>query len=75
MPPTVEQPGEQPDLIGPWRKSTYTNQGDCFEFAATTHGVALRNSNDHSQGVLHFTPAEFAAWIRGCKAGEFDDLL
>ncbi|WP_281032459.1 hypothetical protein [Nocardia pneumoniae] len=24
--------------------------------------------------TLEFTRAEFAAWLEGCKAGEFDDL-
>jgi hypothetical protein len=62
------------DLIGPWRKSTYTNQGNCFELAPTPQGVALRNSNDHGQGTLYFTYAELAAFLAGAKDGEFDDL-
>lgn len=65
---------DQPQLTGPWRKSSYTNQGNCFEFAATTQGVALRNSNHPQAGTLFFTRPQLAAWIEGCKAGEFDDL-
>jgi hypothetical protein len=61
-------------LTGPWRKSTFTNQGNCFELAPTTKGIALRNSNDHAQGVLYFTHAELVAFLAGAKAGEFDDL-
>jgi hypothetical protein len=62
------------ELTGPWRKSTYTNQGNCFELAPTTGGIALRNSNDHAQGTLYFTHAELAAFLAGAKDGEFDDL-
>jgi Domain of unknown function (DUF397) len=61
-------------LTGPWRKSTYTNQGNCFELAPTDSGIALRNSNNHRQGTLYFTHAELTAFLSGCKAGEFDDM-
>jgi hypothetical protein len=61
-------------LTGPWRKSTFTNQGNCFELAPTAQGIALRNSNDHGQGILYFTHAELVAFLAGAKAGEFDDL-
>jgi hypothetical protein len=63
------------ELTGPWRKSTYTNQGNCFELAPTKRGIALRNSNEHEQGVLYFTHAELAAFLAGAKDGEFDDLV
>jgi hypothetical protein len=64
----------EPQLTGPWRKSSYSDQGACVELAPTTDGVGLRNSNDHTQGTLYFTRAEFEAWIKGCKAGEFDGV-
>jgi hypothetical protein len=67
--------GNEPQLTGRWRKSTFTNQGNCVEVATTTHGVALRNSNHPDAGTLHFTRAEFVAWLQGCRAGEFDDLV
>jgi hypothetical protein len=35
---------------------------------------AVRNSNDPDAGTLHFTGAEIAVWIAGCKVSEFDDL-
>lgn len=62
-------------LTGPWRKSTFTDQGNCFELAPTAGGVALRNSNHPDAGVLFFTHAELRAFLDGAKAGEFDDLL
>lgn len=59
-----------------WRKSSYSNdQGECVETAQLTDGtIAVRNSNHPQVGVVFFTPAEMNAWIKGCKAGEFDDL-
>jgi hypothetical protein len=36
--------------------------------------VALGNSNDPKLGSLSFSKGQLAAWIAGCKAGEFDDL-
>lgn len=59
-----------------WRKSSFSNdQGQCVETAALADGtIAVRNSNYPEAGVVLFTRAEMAAWINGCKAGEFDDL-
>jgi hypothetical protein len=59
-----------------WRKSTFSlDQGNCVEVTALAGGgFAVRNSNDLGAGALLFTRAEMAAWIEGCKAGEFDDL-
>jgi hypothetical protein len=40
-----------------------------------SNGTAVvRNSDDHSQGTLHFGPSAMAALVDGAKAGEFDDL-
>lgn len=59
-----------------WRKSSFSNdQGQCVETAALADGtIAVRNSNHPELGVVVFTRAEMAAWIKGCQAGEFDDL-
>ncbi|RDI49312.1 DUF397 domain-containing protein [Nocardia mexicana] len=60
-----------------WRKSSFSGpDGNCVECAPlpdTT--VAVRNSNRPEAGTLVFTRAELAAWIQGCRAGEFDDLM
>ncbi|MEU1963047.1 DUF397 domain-containing protein [Nocardia sp. NPDC019304] len=57
-----------------WRKSSFTSPETCVEVAAIPGGVLVRNSNAPEAGTLEFTRAEFAAWLEGCKAGEFDDL-
>jgi Domain of unknown function (DUF397) len=58
-----------------WRKSTYSGEeGNCIELAATPTGVDVRDSKDSDGPVLHFTRAELAAFLAGCRAGEFDDL-
>ena len=59
-----------------WRKSTHSyGNGDCIEVAALSHGeIGVRDSKDPEGPVLRFTPAEWAAFMAGTKAGEFDDL-
>ncbi|MEV0701713.1 DUF397 domain-containing protein [Saccharopolyspora sp. NPDC050389] len=63
-----------------WRKSSFSGtggngSGNCVEAAALPDGrVAIRNSNAPDAGTILFTRAEISAWIKGVKAGEFDDL-
>jgi Domain of unknown function (DUF397) len=59
-----------------WRKSSFSaDQGDCVEAAPLADGrIAVRNSNHPDAGVVFFTRNEMAAWLKGVKAGEFDDL-
>jgi hypothetical protein len=59
-----------------WRKSSFSNdQGECVEVAPLADGrIALRNSKNPDAGAVLFTRAEMHAWIKGCKANEFDDL-
>lgn len=59
-----------------WRISSFSgNNGTCVEVAALPDGhIAVRNSNHPDVGMVLFTRAEMKAWIRGVKAGEFDDL-
>lgn len=59
-----------------WRKSSFSgaNGGDCVEIAETGTGVLVRNSKLIEEGTIPFTRSELAAFIAGCKAGEFDDL-
>ena len=65
---------DAPDITGPWRRSSFTND-QCVEVAETADGhVVVRNSRAHSEGLLRFTRAELRAFIDGAKAGEFDDL-
>lgn len=63
-----------------WRKSSFSGGanggGDrCAEVAALPDGrIAVRNSRRPEDGVVFFTRAEIDAWIKGVKAGEFDDF-
>lgn len=68
-----------PDLsIAPWRKSSFSGHagGNCVEVAPQADGtIAVRNSESPEAGTVFFTRAEMDAWLRGVKAGEFDDLV
>jgi hypothetical protein len=44
------------------------------ELRRTDEGIDVRDSKDPDGPVLHYTPAEFAAWLDGAKKGEFDHL-
>jgi hypothetical protein len=58
-----------------WRTSSFSSHGLCVEVALLDDGrTAVRNSNHPEVGVVLFTRAEMDAWIKGVKAGEFDDL-
>ena len=59
-----------------WRKASFSDpNGSCVSFAETHAGtIALRNSNHPDAGTLTFARSDLAAWIDGCKTGEFDDL-
>ena len=67
---------ETPDLTNAkWRKSSFSGgNGSCVEVAEIDGAIAVRNSNHPDAGTLFFTRAEINAWIKGCQAGEFDDL-
>lgn len=59
-----------------WRKSSFSSaNSDCVELRAADDGALVRNSKRPEAGTLAFTRGELAAWIAGCKAGDFDDLL
>ena len=59
-----------------WKKSSFSSGGsDCVEVAKLEDGTVLvRNSKRPDSGTIAFTPSEMDAWVRGCKAGEFDDF-
>jgi hypothetical protein len=58
-----------------WRKSSYsTHENDFVEVADTPEGIAIRRSSQPGGKTLLFTRDEIAAFIAGCKAGEFDDI-
>lgn len=60
-----------------WQKSSASNpSGNCVELAKLPDGeIAVRNSRDPSGPALVYTHAEIAAFIRGAKDGDFDNLV
>lgn len=62
----------------PWRKALASggNGGSCMEVRGQDKNIQIRDTKDGGRGpILTFTPAEFAAWVDGCRNGEFDDLI
>jgi hypothetical protein len=61
------------DLV--WRKSSFSGGegGECVEVAATPDGGRyVRDTKDRSLPAHYFTSAEWAAFVKGVKGGEFD---
>jgi len=59
-----------------WRKSTFSNTHDCVEIGELPDGgIGIRNSRHPARPLADFTRDEIAAFLRGVKAGEFDDLM
>jgi hypothetical protein len=59
-----------------WIKSSLSfSNSNCVEVTQLPDGgIGVRNSRFPSGEVLEFTPAEWAAFAGGMKAGEFDGL-
>lgn len=57
-----------------WRKSSYSSaNGGCVEVASAKAVVGVRDSKQHGHGpILQFSRAEWDAFIRAVKQGEFD---
>jgi hypothetical protein len=58
-----------------WRKSSVSGpySDNCVEVAPLDGGlVAVRDSKYPEGSLLFFTPSEWAAFVEGAKAGEFD---
>jgi len=58
----------------PFRKSSYSGAVNpaCVEVGFVTAEVLMRDSKDPDGPILHFTTAEWNAFVSGVKAGEFD---
>lgn len=57
-----------------WRKSSYSaGQNNCVEIATADGWVGVRDSKlGEASPILTFTPAEWAAFTAGVRAGELD---
>jgi hypothetical protein len=65
----------EPEII--WRRPRGVAEGEpCVETAELPDGtIAIRKSDDHDAGIVVYTRAEIDAFVKGVKAGEFDDLI
>jgi hypothetical protein len=57
---------------GAWRKSGYSQGGNCVEWRFADDAVQIRNSREDEGPVLIFTRAEWQAFVSGAKSGEAD---
>lgn len=58
-----------------FKTSSYSDTGQCVEVGQVPGGgplVAVRHSRLHNGPALTFTSAEWHAFVRGVKDGEFD---
>ena len=55
-----------------WHKSTLSAANGCVEVAIQVDGVAVRDTKDRNGPVLKFSRDEWAAFLGGVQAGEFD---
>lgn len=62
-----------PELVGPYRKSSYSGQqNECVEVAPTfTGGRAIRDSKNPRSPLLHLHPDCWRAFLGGVKGGGF----
>ncbi len=63
-----------PELETPpqWRKSSFSGEGDCLEWAIDTSSVRLRLSRNRAGSELVLNHSEWAAFVAGVKRGEAD---
>ena len=57
-----------------WRRASFCASGECVEVAQRNGMIILRDSKEPRGSVLHYTPEEWQSFVRGIKAGEFDNL-
>jgi hypothetical protein len=57
-----------------WRRASFCANGECVELAEQDGTIIMRNSAHPAGPALHYTAEEFGSFVRGIKAGEFDDL-
>jgi hypothetical protein len=55
-----------------WQRSSFCEGGSCTDVALTAGDVLVRDGKDPDGAVLRFSREEWAAFVAGVKAGEFD---
>jgi hypothetical protein len=55
-----------------WRKSTFSEAGNCVEVACEEHVVLVRDSMDCSGPVSEIPTSKWRTFITDVKAGDFD---
>ena len=71
----VEDPGRNPHAKDGFRTSSHTRFLPIKTFVAVRigdQGVDLRDTKDSESPTLSFTRAEWEAFLKGAKDGEFD---
>jgi hypothetical protein len=54
-----------------WRKSSFSQNGDCIEVAHTKSSVFVRDSESRPGAMLKFGYLEWKLFIAAVKSGEF----
>ncbi len=54
-----------------WLKSSRCSGGSCVEVAKVADEYLIRDSKNPDTAPLHFTEAEWVAFVQGVTAGEF----
>lgn len=57
-----------------WRKSSFSDQGDCVELKFSAGRVLVRNSRRPTAGSLAFTPRKWQEFLAGLSTGELIPL-
>ena len=55
-----------------WRRSSYCSTGACVEIAQVSGQFMLRDSKNPDTTPFVFSREEWATFIQGVRAGEFD---
>lgn len=61
-----------PPITASWQKSRVSGGGDCVEVSRSAEYVWVRDSKNRDGAILGFTRKEWAAFLAGARAGEFD---
>jgi hypothetical protein len=61
-------------LNEPARKASFCASGECIEVMQQEEMIVLCDSKNPRGRVLRYTAEEWRSFVRGVKAGEFDDL-